>query len=355
MSDNNTNPEKPAADNHWPDGTPTHWPKTQSPTPIQHVSIGHDGRLTTVYPNGQAFTDPTPRVHVGCPGGRECLGPRESVRISGCQRDAHPPASIDVVVHGESGEAMDLPPGIVWRPAGKCPCRDGLQESADGGLELCEDCDGTGWTAESNPGTGAGTGRDEQIAVPCPRGCPEPPDDDAADMELLGLAMDDQRESMPADDFPEHVRYRLQALTEQGMVKQVAGGYAATYLGAFHHEALASANRVWDEMTHASQGDDPTTAEIAAAIARGEMTLGLTELAHVTDGDLLRAIREETADTGEGAAMELCEEATRRGLLTWEDGEEGESDTGVLTPKGHAALATAAQGVDDEQGEDPRW
>lgn len=44
-----------------------------------------------------------------------------------------------------------------------------------------------------------------------------------------------------------------------------------------------------------------------------------------------------------------------------------ESDTGVLTPKGWAALAandepaplgataTAVQGVDDEQGEDPRW
>lgn len=120
----------------------------------------------------------------------------------------------------------------------------------------CPDCEGTGWASESNPGTGGGTGRDEQIACPCPRGCPEPPDDDAADLELLGLAMDDEREAMQADAFPAHVRYRLQALTEQGMVKQVGGGYAVTYLGAFHHEALASANRVWDEMTRAAQGVD---------------------------------------------------------------------------------------------------
>jgi hypothetical protein len=38
----------------------------------------------------------------------------------------------------------------------------------------CEDCDGTGWSSETHPGTGGGTGRDEQIAVECPRGCPEP-------------------------------------------------------------------------------------------------------------------------------------------------------------------------------------
>lgn len=38
--------------------------------------------------------------------------------------------------------------------------------------EPCPDCDGTGWASESNPGTGQG-GRDEQLAVPCPRGCPD--------------------------------------------------------------------------------------------------------------------------------------------------------------------------------------
>jgi hypothetical protein len=37
----------------------------------------------------------------------------------------------------------------------------------------CKDCDGTGWAAATNPGTGGGTGRDEQIAVPCPQGCPD--------------------------------------------------------------------------------------------------------------------------------------------------------------------------------------
>lgn len=32
----------------------------------------------------------------------------------------------------------------------------------------------TGWASETNPGTGGGTGRDEMIAYPCPRGCPDP-------------------------------------------------------------------------------------------------------------------------------------------------------------------------------------
>lgn len=51
----------------------------------------------------------------------------------------------------------------------------------------CPDCDGSGWASESNPGTGGGTGRDEQIAVECPRGC-EPPDDDVPTPLALGIA-----------------------------------------------------------------------------------------------------------------------------------------------------------------------
>jgi hypothetical protein len=52
--------------------------------------------------------------------------------------------------------------------------------------EPCPDCDGTGWASATNAGTGGGTGRDEQIAVECPRGC-EPQDDDvdAAHVENL--------------------------------------------------------------------------------------------------------------------------------------------------------------------------
>lgn len=47
--------------------------------------------------------------------------------------------------------------------------------------DLCGDDQGrpTGWAAERNPGTGCG-GRDEEIGVPCPNGCPdstEPPAD----------------------------------------------------------------------------------------------------------------------------------------------------------------------------------
>lgn len=45
----------------------------------------------------------------------------------------------------------------------------------------CPDCEGTGWASESNPGTGGGTGRDEQIACPCPRGCPDPSEPAAND------------------------------------------------------------------------------------------------------------------------------------------------------------------------------
>lgn len=82
---------------------------------------------------------------------------------------ARPPASINVVVHGEPGEASDLPPGIVWRSANDAPPPD-----LDVPPEPCPDCDGTGWASESNPGTGGGTGRDEQIAVECPRGCRVP-------------------------------------------------------------------------------------------------------------------------------------------------------------------------------------
>lgn len=42
--------------------------------------------------------------------------------------------------------------------------------------DLCGDEHGvpTGWASETNPGTGGGTGRDEQIAVECPNGCSDP-------------------------------------------------------------------------------------------------------------------------------------------------------------------------------------
>jgi hypothetical protein len=96
------------------DGAVDHFMQGE-PKPIQHVSIGHDGRLTTV-----GFADPCD--------GRHVVMPREAY--------------------------------------------EAIMESLP--AEPCPDCDGTGWAAESNPGTGGGTGRDEQIACPCPRGCPEP-------------------------------------------------------------------------------------------------------------------------------------------------------------------------------------
>jgi hypothetical protein len=176
----------------------------QRQVPIQHVSIGQDGRLTTVYPSGQAFTDPTPRlgpVHVGCPGGRECVNPRECVRISGCLRDAVP------------------------------------LEEADDDAATCDDCGDdqgrpTGWAQAANPGTGGGTGRDEQIAVPCPRGCPEP--------------------SEPLPFLERRVEYRF------------------PFSPGLEH-------RYGKARTPPEPGLDPTTAEIANAIARGEMTLGLPQ------------------------------------------------------------------------------
>ena len=54
--------------------------------------------ITTAYPSGEVYTDPTPRldpVRVGCPGGRECVNPGECVRISGCLRDAVPLEEVD--------------------------------------------------------------------------------------------------------------------------------------------------------------------------------------------------------------------------------------------------------------------
>lgn len=50
----------------------------------------------------------------------------------------------------------------------------GLAEAQRLAADPCPDCEGTGWSSQSNPGTGCG-GRDEQIAVECPRGC-EPPE-----------------------------------------------------------------------------------------------------------------------------------------------------------------------------------
>ena len=79
-----------------------------------HASVGADGRITTVYPSGESYTDPTPRL------------------------------ARDPIARGARGcEADDQGPG--WpRPGPRCACRDGLEEAPDGGFAVCSDCGGTG-------------------------------------------------------------------------------------------------------------------------------------------------------------------------------------------------------------------
>lgn len=131
-------------------------------------------------------------------------------------------------------------------------------------------------------------GRDEQIACPCPRGCP---DDDAVDQLALATALNDDREYTPEADFPPAVRYRLGPLADQGMLRRVGGGYAITYLGAFHHEALESAERVWAGM--AAQEPAPVAhASVGAARVRAVAERHKAELAARPPIEQLEALAE---------------------------------------------------------------